>query len=74
MKPLIWIGILLIVVGALALAYQGIDYTREKNILDVGSVHVTAKTHERLSLPPILGGLVLIGGVIVLVMGASNKS
>jgi uncharacterized membrane protein len=74
MKPLIWIGILLIVVGALALAYQGIDYTREKNILDVGSVHLTAKTHERLSLPPILGGLVLIGGVIVLVMGASNKS
>jgi uncharacterized membrane protein len=74
MKPMIWIGILLIVVGALVLAYQGINYTREKNVLDVGSVHLTAKTHERLSLPPILGGLVLIGGVVVLVMGASNKS
>ena len=74
MKPMIWIGILLIVVGALVLAYQGIDYTREKNVLDVGSVHLTAETHERLSLPPILGGLVLIGGVVMLVMGASNKS
>ena len=74
MKPMIWIGILLIVVGALVLAYQGIDYTREKKVLDVGSVHLTAETHERLSLPPILGGLVLIGGVVVLVMGASNKS
>ena len=74
MKPMIWIGILLIVVGALVLAYQGIDYTREKNVLDVGSVHLTAQTHERLSLPPILGGLVLIGGVAVLVMGASKKS
>jgi uncharacterized membrane protein len=74
MKPMMWIGILLIVVGALALAYQGIDYTREKNVLDVGSVHLTAQTHERLSLPPILGGLVLIGGVAVLVMGASKKS
>jgi len=74
MKPMIWIGILLIVVGAIVLAYQGIDYTREKNVLDVGSVHITAKTHERLSLPPILGGLMLIGGVAVLVMGVSNKS
>ena len=74
MKPMIWIGILLIVVGAIVLAYQGIDYTREPNVLDVGSVHITAKTHERLSLPPILGGLMLIGGVAVLVMGASNKS
>lgn len=73
MKPMIWIGILLVVVGALALAYQGIDYTRENNVLDVGSVHLTAKTHERLPLPPILGGLVLIGGVAVLVMGASKK-
>jgi len=74
MKPMIWIGILLIVVGAIVLAYQGIDYTRVKNVLDVGSVHITAKTHERLSLPPILGGLMLIGGVAVLVMGVSNKS
>ena len=74
MKPMVWTGILLIVLGALVLAYQGIDYTREKKVLDVGSVHLTAETHERLSLPPILGGLVLIGGVVMLVMGASNKS
>ena len=74
MKPMIWIGILLVVVGALVLAYRGIDYTREKNVLDVGSVHLTAETHERLSLPPMLGGLLLIGGVVVLVMGASKKS
>ena len=74
MKPIIWVGIVLIVLGGLVLAYQGINYTREKNVLDVGSVHITAKTHERLSLPPILGGLMLIGGVAVLVMGVSNKS
>jgi hypothetical protein len=74
MKPLVWIGILLIVVGALALAYQGINYTREKSVLDVGSVHITAKTHEEIPLPPIVGGLALIGGVVLLVMGASNKS
>jgi hypothetical protein len=74
MKPMIWIGILFIVLGALALAYQGIDYTREKKVLDVGSVHVTTKTNERIPLPPILGGLALVGGVVLLVMGVRNKS
>ena len=74
MKPISWVGILLIVLGALILAYQGINYTRQKDVLDVGSVHVTTDTHERIPLPPILGGLALAGGVILLVMGARNKS
>jgi drug/metabolite transporter (DMT)-like permease len=74
MKPMIWIGILLIVVGALVLAYQGINYTHQKNVLDMGSVHITREEHERIPLPPIAGGLALVGGVVLLVMGASNKS
>jgi drug/metabolite transporter (DMT)-like permease len=74
MKPIIWVGILLIVLGALVLAYQGINYTRQKKVLDVGSVHLTTETHERIPLPPILGGLALAGGVVLLVMGARNKS
>ena len=74
MKPMIWIGILLIVLGAMVLAYQGINYTREKKVLDVGSVHLTKETHERIPLPPILGGLALVGGVVLVLMGASSKS
>jgi len=74
MKPMIWIGIVLIVLGALVLAYQGINYTREKKVLDVGSVHITSETHERFPLPPILGGLALVGGFVLVVLGASNKS
>jgi drug/metabolite transporter (DMT)-like permease len=74
MKPINWVGILLIVVGALVLAYQGINYTRQKQVLDIGSMHVTTETHERIPLPPILGGLALAGGVVLLVMGARNKS
>jgi uncharacterized membrane protein len=74
MKPMIWIGILLIVLGALVLAYQGINYTRQKKVLDVGSVHLTTETHERIPLPPILGGLALVGGVVLVIMGAGNKS
>ena len=74
MKPIIWVGMLLIVVGALVLAYQGINYTREKKVLDVGSVHLTTETHERISLPPILGGLALVGGAVLVIMGAGSKS
>ena len=73
MKSMIWIGILLIVAGALVLAYQGINYTRQKDVLDVGSVHVTSETHERIPLPPVLGGLALVGGVALLVIGARSK-
>ena len=74
MKPISWGGILLIVLGALVLAYQGINYTRQKKVLDVGSVHVTTETHERIPLSPILGGLAVVGGVALLVAGARNKS
>ncbi len=73
MKPISWAGILLIVLGALALAYQGINYTREKQVLDVGSLQVTTETHERIPLPPILGGLAVVGGIVLLVAGARNK-
>ena len=74
MKPIIWVGIVLIVLGALVLGYQGINYTREKKVLDVGSVHVTSETHERIPLPPIFGGLALVGGVVLVIMGARSKS
>jgi uncharacterized membrane protein len=73
-KPISLVGVLLILLGVVALAYQGINYTRQKKVLDMGSVHVTAQTHEHIPLPPILGGLALVGGVVLLVVGASNKS
>lgn len=74
MKTTAMLGIFLIVVGALVLAYQGISYTREKNVVDVGPMHVTKETHERIPLPPIVGGVALIGGVVLLAMGARNKA
>jgi uncharacterized membrane protein len=74
MKRVTLVGILLVILGALALAYQGISYTSQEKILDVGPIHATAETHKRIPLPPILGGLMLVGGVGLLVMGARRKS
>lgn len=72
MKPIIWVAILLMVLGALTLGYQGINYTRQKQVLDVGSVRLTTETHERIPIPSILGGLALAGGVVLLVLGARS--
>ena len=74
MKPMSLAGILLIVLGVVALVYQGINYTRQKKVLDVGSVHITREDDERIPLPPIVGGVALIGGAVLLFMGARNNA
>jgi hypothetical protein len=74
MKRVTLIGIVLLVLGALALAYQGISYTHQEKILDIGPIHATAEKHERIPLPPVVGGLALVGGIVLLVMGARQKA
>jgi uncharacterized membrane protein len=74
MKPIFWVGIALIVLGALALAYQGFDYTRREKVLDVGPIHATADEQKHVSIPPALGGLVLVGGIALVIAGARKRS
>jgi drug/metabolite transporter (DMT)-like permease len=74
MKPIMWVGILLVVLGALAIAYQGFNYTHQEKILDVGPIHATAEEHDRVSIPPVLGGLALVAGIALLVVGAKKNS
>jgi hypothetical protein len=74
MKPISLVGIVLVVVGALALAYQGVTYTRHEKVLDVGPIHATKDTDERIPIPPILGGVALVGGIILLLSGARQRS
>jgi hypothetical protein len=74
MKPIAWFGILLIVLGALALAYQGLNYTHQEKVLDVGPIHATAEKQDHVSIPPILGALTLVGGIALLVLGVRKKT
>jgi drug/metabolite transporter (DMT)-like permease len=64
MKPL---GLILIVLGVVALVYQGFTYTTHKKVLDVGPIQATKEEHHSVPLPPVLGALALIGGVVILV-------
>jgi hypothetical protein len=74
MKPIIWVGILLVVLGGLALVYQGFNYTHHEQVMNVGPLHVMTDTQDRVPIPPILGGLALVGGIVLLVVGARKNS
>ena len=61
------LGIALIAIGLLALAYQGFSYTTQKKVVDIGPLQATKEEHHTIPLPPILGALALISGVVVVV-------
>jgi uncharacterized membrane protein len=73
MKPAGIIGIILIAIGILALAYGGFSYTTREKVIDAGPLQVSANKEKTVPLPPILGGLCLVGG-IVLVLAGNKKS
>jgi hypothetical protein len=66
------LGIVLVVIGIFALAYQGISYTKREKIVDVGPLHATKDTTKTIPLPPIVGGLSLIGGIVLIAAGAKK--
>jgi uncharacterized membrane protein len=68
------VGIALIILGMVAFAYQGITYTSRETVLDIGPIHATADTQKTIPLSPLLGGLVLVGGIVLVVVGVKKSS
>jgi hypothetical protein len=60
------LGIVLIVLGIISLAYGGITYTTREKVIDIGPIEATRESQKTIPLPPILGGLALAAGVAVL--------
>jgi uncharacterized membrane protein YidH (DUF202 family) len=72
MKPHLIVGVLLILIGIVAFAYQGISYTTTEKAIDLGPIQVTAEKTHTLPLPPIVGAIALIGGIALLLQGRKN--
>ena len=70
MKPAVIVGVILIVLGAVALVYQGITYTTQEKVVDLGPLKVEAKKEKTIPLPPLLGALLLVGGVVLVAVSA----
>ena len=62
------LGVLLVVLGLLGLLYGGITWTRKDTVVDAGPIEITADKSERVAIPPIAGGLLVVAGVALLVM------
>jgi hypothetical protein len=72
MRPKIIIAIILIVLGIVSFAYQGINYTTREKVVDIGPIQVTSEKTKTLPLPPIIGVIALAGGIVLLVMGVKK--
>ena len=69
MKPAGIVGIILILIGIVALAYGGFSYTKREKVVDAGPLQISADRQHSVPFPPILGGLCLVGGVILVLAG-----
>jgi len=72
-NPLTLVGIALIVLGLVAFAYKGINYTSRETVLNVGPIKATADTQKTIPLSPLLGGLALVGGIVLVVLGTKQS-
>ncbi|OGP66634.1 MAG: DUF3185 domain-containing protein [Deltaproteobacteria bacterium RBG_19FT_COMBO_43_11] len=72
MRPKIIIAIILIAVGIVALAYQGITYVTREKVVDIGPLEVTSEKTKTIPLPPIVGAIALVGGIVLLVVGRKD--
>ena len=73
MNALTVVGIVLLIIGVVALAYQGISYTTTEKVVDLGPLKLEAKKEKTIPLPPILGGVAVAAGVILMIAGARRR-
>jgi hypothetical protein len=67
------VAIVLIVLGAISVAYGGISYTTREKVLDIGPIEATAERHKTVPLPPVLGGIAVVAGIALLFVGPRKR-
>jgi uncharacterized membrane protein YidH (DUF202 family) len=68
------VGIVLVIIGIVALTMGRISWTREKKVLDAGPVEVTTQQHEGIQLPRVLGIISLVGGIVLLAIPERRRA
>ena len=74
MTPRRIVGLVLVIIGLVSLLWGGISWTREKTIVDLGPIQARSQERETIPLPPIVGGLALVAGVILLVVRERSRA
>jgi uncharacterized membrane protein len=74
MKPLVIVGVVLVVLGIAAFAYQGFTYTSRETVVDIGPIHATADRQKTLPISPVLAGVVLVAGAAMVVAGSRKRA
>jgi hypothetical protein len=74
MKATTLIGIILIALGAISLAYKGISYTSREKVVDLGPIRATADTKKTIPISPVVGAVALVSGVVLLLAGGRSKT
>ena len=73
MKAATIVGILLIILGIAGFAMGGISFTHDKKDVDLGPLHVSHREKDTLPISPILSGLALVGGIVLVISGSRSK-
>jgi len=63
------LGLALVLAGCLALAYREIRYTKHEKVLEVGSLKASMDIPKSVDIPPLVGGLIVAGGVVLVILG-----
>ncbi len=66
-------GIIFIILGTLALVYQGIRYTTREKLIDIGPINVTTTERKTIPLPPIVGGVAIVAGIVLILAERRKK-
>jgi len=66
------LGIILVVLGLLGLAWGGLTYTTRETVVNIGPIHATRDKTHTIPLPPIAGAAALIGGIVLLAAGSKR--
>lgn len=66
-------SIILIIIGIFAFSYQGFTYSTREKVIDIGPLDVSVTKKKTIPIPPIIGGIALIGGIVLMTIGKKEN-